>query len=133
MNKILFLLGIVFCLDASARVALVAENDGYTVVEDKNNGYIVTEDNSAAYNDAPLEYALVIDVQQRYRTFATRGVCRQLDDTGRQVCEPGRVVSKDFIGYDVTYKYKNFVGTILLNEIPAAGIIYMQQSITPVK
>jgi uncharacterized protein YcfJ len=123
MNKILFLLGMVFCLDASARVALVAEN----------NGYIVTEDHSAATNEEPLEYAEVIDVQQRYRTFATRGVCRQLDDTGRQVCEPGRVVTKDFIGYDVTYKYKNFVGTVLLNHIPPAGIIYMQQSITPVK
>ena len=122
MNKILFLLGMVFCLDASARVALVAEK----------NGYIVTEDNSAAYNEAPLEYAEVIDVQQRYRTFATRGVCRSLDDTGRQVCEPGRVISKDFVGFDVTYQYKNFVGTILLPEIPTGGRILMKTVITPI-
>ena len=113
MNKILFLLGMVFCLDASARVAIVNEN----------NNYIVTEDHSAATNEAPLEYADVIDVQQRYRTFATRGVCRPLDDTGRQVCEPGRVISKDFIGFDITYQYKNFVGTILLPEIPVGSRI----------
>jgi uncharacterized protein YcfJ len=122
MNKILFLLGIVFCLDASARVAVVAENNNYTV----------TEDHSAAYNEAPLEYAEVIDVQQRYRTFATRGVCRPLDDSGRQVCEPGRVISKDFVGFDVTYQYKNFVGTILLPEIPTGGRILMKTLITPI-
>ena len=122
MNKILFLLGMVFCLDASARVAIVNEN----------NNYIVTEDHSAATNEAPLEYADVIDVQQRYRTFATRGVCRPLDDTGRQVCEPGRVISKDHIGYDVTYKYKDFVGTVFLDSIPPAGIIYMKTVITPI-
>ena len=122
MNKIIFLLGMVFCLDASARVALVGEN----------SNYIVTEDNSAAYNEAPLEYAEVIDVQQRYRTFATRGVCRPLDDTGRQVCEPGRVISKDFVGFDVTYQYKNFVGTILLPEIPTGGRILMKTAITPI-
>jgi uncharacterized protein YcfJ len=122
MNKILFLLGMVFCLDASARVALVAEN----------NNYIVTEDHSAATNEAPLEYAEVIDVQQRYRTFATRGVCRPLDNSGRQVCEPGRVISKDFVGFDVTYQYKNFVGTILLPEIPTGGRILMKTAITPI-
>jgi uncharacterized protein YcfJ len=122
MNKILFLLGMVFCLDASARVVLVAEN----------NGYIVTEDNSGT-EIVPLEYATVTDVQQRFRTVATRGVCRQLDDTGRQVCEAGRVISKDLIGYDVTYQYKNFVGTVFLDSIPTGGRILMKTSITPVK
>jgi len=121
MNKIIFLLGMVFCLDASARVALVGEN----------SNYIVTEDNSGA-ETSPLEYAIVIDVQQRFKTVATRGVCRQLDDTGRQVCEPGRVISKDHIGYDVTYKYKDFVGTVFLDSIPPAGIIYMKTVITPI-
>jgi len=121
MNKILFLLGMVFCLDASARVALVGEN----------SNYIVTEDNSGA-EAAPLEYAIVIDVQQRFKTVATRGVCRQLDDTGRQVCEPGRVISREHIGYDVTYKYKDFVGTVFLDSIPPAGIIYMKTVITPI-
>ena len=121
MNKILFLLGMVFCLDASARVAIVNEN----------NNYIVTEDHSGA-EAAPLEYAIVIDVQQRFKTVATRGVCRQLDDTGRQGCEPGRVISKDHIGYDVTYKYKDFVGTVFLDSIPPAGIIYMKTVITPI-
>ena len=121
MNKILFLLGMVFCLDASARVALVAEN----------SNYIVTEDNSGA-ETSPLEYAIVIDVQQRFKTVATRGVCRQLDDTGRQVCEPGRVISREHIGYDVTYKYKDFVGTVFLDSMPPAGIIYMKTVITPI-
>ena len=32
MNKILFLLGMVFCLDASARVAIVNENNNQTFV-----------------------------------------------------------------------------------------------------
>jgi uncharacterized protein YcfJ len=121
MNKILFLLGMVFCLDASARVAVVAENNNYTV----------TEDHSGA-EAAPLEYAIVIDAQHRFKTVATRGVCRQLDDTGRQVCEPGRVISREHIGYDVTYKYKDFVGTVFLDSMPPAGIIYMKTVITPI-
>lgn len=118
MNKILFLLGIVFCLNAQSGVVEVSENNSYSNATRQPQ---VEE----------LEYADVIDIQQRFRKIATRGVCRQLDNSGRQICEPGELLRNDFIGFDVTYRYKGYVGTFFSPTHPG-GRVLMKTILTPV-
>ena len=113
MNKILFLLGMVFCLNAQAGVA------------------IVNNDNSAQINgNEEIRRADVIKVEQRYRTLATRGQCRAFDGSGRQVCEPGEIYERTFLGYEVTYQYKDYIGTYFTQKNPGAWI-YLKVSLTP--
>jgi hypothetical protein len=118
MNKILFLLGMVFCLDASARVVGVNENNSYS-----------NEVRQPQVED--FEYADVIDIKQRFRKITTRGVCRQLDNSGRHICEQGELLQNDFIGFDITYRYKGYVGTFFSATHPG-GRVLMKTVLTPV-
>ena len=116
MNKILFLLGIIVSLNSQAGVAIVNEN------------------NSAQLSEISLENetirAEVIKVVQKYRTLATRGQCRAFDGSGRQVCEPGEIYERTFLGYEVTYQYKDYIGTYFTQKNPGAWI-YLKVSLTP--
>lgn len=118
MNKILFLLGMVFCLNAQSGVAIVNDNS------------------SAKLSEIGLENetirAEVIKVEQKYRTLATRGQCRAYDGSGRQICEPGEIYENTFLGYEITYQYKNYIGTYLTKEHPGA-YVYLKTSVTPIK
>jgi len=118
MNKILFLLGIVFCLNAQSGVVEVSENNSYSNATRQPQ----VED---------YEYADVIDIQQRFRKITTRGACRPLDNSGRHICEPGELLQNDFIGFDVTYRYKGFVGTFFSATHPG-GRVLMKTVLTPV-
>jgi hypothetical protein len=118
MNKILFLLGMVFCLNAQSGVVEVSENNSYSNATRQPQ----VED---------FEYADVIDIKQRFRRIATRGACRQLDNSGRQICEQGELLRNDFIGFDVTYRYKGFVGTFFSPTHPG-GRVLMKTVLTPV-
>ena len=118
MNKILFLLGIVFCLNTQAGVAIV-------------NG-----SNSSQISEIGLENetirADVIKVEQKYRTLATRGQCRAFDGSGRQICEPGQIYERTFLGYEITYQYKKYIGTYLTKEHPGS-FVYLKTSVIPIQ
>jgi len=116
MNKILFLLGMVFCLNAQAGVVEVNESNSNATRQPQVEDY---------------EYADVIDIQQRFRKITTRGACRPLDNSGRHICEPGELLQNDFIGFDVTYRYKGFVGTFFSATHPG-GRVLMKTVLTPV-
>jgi len=118
MNKILFLLGIIVSLNSQAGVVGVSESNSYT-----------NETRRPQVED--FEYADVIDIKQRFRRIATRGVCRPLDNSGRQICEQGELLQNDFIGFDVTYRYKGFVGTFFSATHPG-GRVLMKTVLTPV-
>jgi len=116
MNKILFLLGMVFCLNVQAGVVEINENNSNATRQPQVEDY---------------EYADVIDIQQRFRKITTRGVCRPLDNSGRQICEPGELLQNDFIGFDVTYRYKGYTGTFFSATHPG-GRVLMKTVLTPV-
>jgi len=118
MNKILFLLGIVFCLNAQSGVVIVNENDSTQLSEIGLESGTIRAD--------------IIKVEQKYRTLATRGQCRALDGSGRQICEPGQVYERTFLGFEVTYQYKNYIGTYFTKE-PPGSFAYLKTSIIPVK
>ena len=125
MNKILFLLGIVFCLNAQAGVAIV-DTDNTVKVSDADRHKKILEENNR------LKKADVIKVEKRYRTLATRGQCRAYDGSGRQICEPGEIFEQTFLGYEVTYQYEGYIGTYFTFEHPGA-FVYLTTSVTPVK
>jgi len=116
MNKILFLLGVVFCLNTQAGVVEVSESNSNATRQPQVEDY---------------EYADVIDIQQRFRKITTRGACRPLDNSGRHICEPGELLQNDFIGFDVTYRYKGFIGTFFSATHPG-GRVLMKTVLTPV-
>lgn len=120
MNKNLFLLGIVVCLNVNAGVVDVSQqppSDSYT--------------NETRPQVEQLEYADVIDMKQRFHRVATRGACRALDNSGRQICEPGEILKENFIGWDVTYQYKGYTGTFFTSTHPGSRIL-MKTSLIPV-
>ena len=125
MNKILFLLGMVFCLNAQAGVAIVNESNSVQLSEDEFNKRMDEQSNNVMRAD-------VIKTEAKYRTLATRGQCRALDGSGRQICEPGQVYERTFLGFEVTYQYKGYVGTYFTHSHPGA-FVYLKESITPVK
>ena len=118
MNKILFLLGIIVSLNSQAGVV------------------IVNDSSSAQLSEISLENetirAEVIKVEQKYRTLATRGQCRALDGSGRQICEPGQIYERTYIGLEVTYQYKNYIGTYLTKEHPGS-FVYLKTSVIPIR
>ena len=120
MNKILFLLGMVFCLNAQAGVAIV-NNDNSA----QSSGI-----SSGMEGNDEIRRAKVIKVEQKYRTLSTRGQCRAYDGSGRQICEPGEIYEHTFLGFEVTYEYKNYIGTYFTPEHPGA-FVYLKTSVTP--
>ena len=128
MNKILFLLGMVFCLNAQAGVGIISDNNSSSNMSDDEYHKQILEEN-ARYIKAD-----VIKIDKRYRTLATRGQCRALDGSGRQICEPGQIYERTFLGYEVTYQYKNYVGTYFTVEHPGAFVVFHQKEVlSPVK
>ena len=127
MNKILFLLGIVFCLNAQAGVAIVSgDNPSGITQSDEERRRMILEDNNR------IKRAEVIKTEKRYRTLATRGQCRALDGSGRQICEPGQIFEQTFLGYEVTYQFEGYIGTYFSVEHPGA-YVFLQPSVTPIK
>jgi hypothetical protein len=127
MNKILFLLGMVFCLNAQSGVAIVdGDNPSGITQSTEERRRMILEDNNR------IKQAKVIKLEKRYRTLATRGQCRALDGSGRQICEPGQIYEHTFLGYEVTYQFEGYVGTYFTEEHPG-GYVFLQPSVTPIK
>ena len=120
MNKILFLLGMVFCLNAQAGVAIVSGDNSA-----QSSGI-----SSGMEGNDEIRRARVIKVEPKYRTLSTRGQCRAYDGSGRQVCEPGEIYEHTFIGYEITYEYKNYIGTYFTEEHPGA-FVYLKTFVAP--
>ena len=118
MNKILFLLGIIVSLNSQAGVVIVNDSSSAQLSEIGAEGGTIRAD--------------IIKVEQKYRTLATRGQCRALDGSGRQVCEPGQIYERTFLGFEVTYQYKNYIGTYFTQEPPGA-FAYLKTSVIPIR